>query len=282
MDAILGDLALGNLLEEEAWPPSIGILDRRSCVALIFRNPNSGQELLPGGQRVSVLRQGDTRRSRVDVAEHISPERRQGSWISAIEGDLKMTAHVGIVPEASLEAHGFRCPCRAGRAAPSQMAELRVDQNRAQAPRWPSALASSPRTCFPGSSCVPRAIDHPGCDGDDDTHLANRDGDMPGCGDAARHGRCRGGHDEHRQPRSAGAVGTDRPSGVQGFRPGDHHEERQGVVRRRMRSAGSGVPSSTESLEGDPTDGRTDVPSHARPPAPRQDPRLRRSQVHPQ
>jgi hypothetical protein len=90
---ILRDLVLRHLLEEDPRPLPVRILKGRPSIPLIDRHPHTLEEVVPLGQRVSAVGQGDTRRSRVDVAQRIAPERRQGSWIMGIERDLKLAAH---------------------------------------------------------------------------------------------------------------------------------------------------------------------------------------------
>ncbi len=102
---VLGDLVVGHLLEEHPWPLPVRILDRRPGIPLIGRHPYALEKVVPGFQWVSAFWYGDTRRTGVDIAQRIAPERRQGSWITGIKRDLKVVAH-SLIMAASLQRVG--------------------------------------------------------------------------------------------------------------------------------------------------------------------------------
>lgn len=61
MDAVLGGLVLGDLLEEHTWAVPVRILDGRPRIALLFGNADPGEKVVPRGRRVGVRRQLDAR-----------------------------------------------------------------------------------------------------------------------------------------------------------------------------------------------------------------------------
>src|SRR4030095_12977102 len=91
--AILGDLVLRHLLEEEPWAVPVRVLDGRSRVALLLRYADPREEVVPRGQRVGVLGQVDSGRAGVDVAQDVAPEGRQRPRVVGVEGDLEVAAH---------------------------------------------------------------------------------------------------------------------------------------------------------------------------------------------
>lgn len=86
VDAILGDLVLRHLLEEQPWAVAVRILDRRSCIALLLRYADPREEVVPRGQRVGVLGEVEPGRAGVDVAQYVAPEGRQRPRVVGIEG----------------------------------------------------------------------------------------------------------------------------------------------------------------------------------------------------
>src|SRR5450755_3728534 len=93
VDAVLGDLVLRHLLEEQPWAVPVRVLDGRSRVALLPRYVDPREEVVPRGQRVGALGQVDPGRPGVDIAQYVAPERRQRPRVVGVEGDLDVAAH---------------------------------------------------------------------------------------------------------------------------------------------------------------------------------------------
>ncbi|GAB4085777.1 hypothetical protein GCM10028784_24070 [Myceligenerans cantabricum] len=93
METVLGDLVLGDLLEEDPRADSLGVLQGGGAVAQLRRDVLALQEVVPGGERVVARRELDAGRPRVDVAERFPPEGRQAPWVVRVEGDLEILAH---------------------------------------------------------------------------------------------------------------------------------------------------------------------------------------------
>ena len=55
VDAVLGDLVLRHLLEEEPWAVPVRVLDGRSRVALLLGYAGPRQEVVPRGERVGTI-----------------------------------------------------------------------------------------------------------------------------------------------------------------------------------------------------------------------------------
>jgi len=79
--AILGGLGLGDLLDEDAWPDSVRVDDRRKLVPILLGYADCVGEGIPGVESVG--------RRLEHVAEGLAPERSQGPCVQRIERDLK-------------------------------------------------------------------------------------------------------------------------------------------------------------------------------------------------
>jgi hypothetical protein len=62
VDAVLGDLVLRHLLEEQPGAVPVRVLNGRSRVALLLRYADPREEVVPCGQRVGVVGQVDSGR----------------------------------------------------------------------------------------------------------------------------------------------------------------------------------------------------------------------------
>ena len=92
---VLAGLVIGHLLKEQSGPLPVGILDRRTGVPLFGWYADLLEELVP---------------DRVDIAQHVAPERRQGSRITGVKGDLYVSAHDLIIAAAGAERCRSWCP----------------------------------------------------------------------------------------------------------------------------------------------------------------------------
>src|SRR5690606_10665931 len=91
--AVLRDLVLGDLLEEQPGPDAVGVLERGGRVALLLGQAGALAELVPRRLAVDAGLELDARRGGVQVAEHLLPERGQAARVVGVEGDLDGPAH---------------------------------------------------------------------------------------------------------------------------------------------------------------------------------------------
>jgi hypothetical protein len=86
MDAVLGDLVFGYLLEEQSWTATVRVLERRPRIALLLRDADPGEKVVPRGERIGARRQLDSRRTGMDVpkAARQNNDNARGSWASKV------------------------------------------------------------------------------------------------------------------------------------------------------------------------------------------------------
>jgi hypothetical protein len=97
VDAVFDKLPLRHLLEEQPWAVPVRILDRRSCVALLLRYADPGEEVVPRGQRVGVLGQVDSWRAGVHITQCVAQkdDSARGSWPSKLTWMWRL---IGLLP----------------------------------------------------------------------------------------------------------------------------------------------------------------------------------------
>src|SRR5690606_9356979 len=91
--AVLRDLVLRDLLEEDPGPDALGILERGRGVALLLGQAGALEELVHRRLADDPGLELDARRRRVQVAEHLLPERGEAARVVGVEGDLDGPAH---------------------------------------------------------------------------------------------------------------------------------------------------------------------------------------------
>src|SRR5699024_10712061 len=93
VDPVLGGLALGHPLEEEAGPGAVRVLERRGTVVLVAGETAAFEELVPCRERIRPRFQRDPGWGRVLVPQDLLPEDGQGARVLGIDRDLDGAAH---------------------------------------------------------------------------------------------------------------------------------------------------------------------------------------------